>query len=122
MGASCCCSHTSCCGPHTRYLEASSGTRLPEVPGPLGRRHRGPPRFCASPAIGPPARRAAAAGTRFNATRSPQESGSGVYHVKAKENPMYTFRETISLGSTTLDHAQVRASEACAFAIASAQV
>ncbi|KAI8471534.1 MAG: PPPDE putative peptidase domain-containing protein [Monoraphidium minutum] len=37
------------------------------------------------------------------------ESGSGVYHIKAKQNPMYTFRETLSLGSTTLDHAQIMA-------------
>ncbi|GBF87787.1 hypothetical protein Rsub_00498 [Raphidocelis subcapitata] len=37
------------------------------------------------------------------------ESGSGVYHLRVKSNPMYTFRETISLGKTTLDQAQINA-------------
>lgn len=32
-----------------------------------------------------------------------------MYHVKARQNPMYTFRETINLGKSSLDRAQVRA-------------
>lgn len=35
------------------------------------------------------------------------ESGSGVYHVSAGDNPMYTFRETVSLGTTPLDRYQI---------------
>jgi hypothetical protein len=38
-----------------------------------------------------------------------QESGTGVYHVRPGRNPMYTFRETMSLGATSLDAEQVGA-------------
>jgi hypothetical protein len=46
--------------------------------------------------------------------RHPQENGSGVYHVKAKTNPMYTYRETLSLGPTVLSNEEVRAAAGAA--------
>eukprot|EP00245_Coleochaete_scutata_P000513 TRINITY_DN1061_c0_g1_i1.p1 TRINITY_DN1061_c0_g1~~TRINITY_DN1061_c0_g1_i1.p1 ORF type:complete len:286 (+),score=44.53 TRINITY_DN1061_c0_g1_i1:337-1194(+) len=36
------------------------------------------------------------------------EIGSGVFSCPSKRNPMYTFRETVPLGTTLLDPAQVR--------------
>lgn len=37
------------------------------------------------------------------------ERGSGVYHVRARANPMYTYRESVPLGRTALDERQVAA-------------
>ena len=35
------------------------------------------------------------------------EKGSGVYSCKPKDNPMYLYRETVTLGATTLTDYQV---------------
>jgi hypothetical protein len=64
---------------------------------PPRRRPRG--RWQAHAAPAPPATPAAP---------GPQENGTGVYHVRAKSNPMYTYRETLSLGPTVLDSNEVR--------------
>ena len=35
------------------------------------------------------------------------EKGTGVYSCKPRDNPMYTYRETITLGATTFSDYQV---------------
>jgi len=35
------------------------------------------------------------------------ERGTGVYSCKPRDNPMYSFRETITLGATTLSESEV---------------
>ena len=35
------------------------------------------------------------------------EKGSGVYCCKPRDNPMYAYRETVTLGATTLSEYQV---------------
>lgn len=36
------------------------------------------------------------------------EKGTGVYFCDPKDNPMYEYRESITLGATTLSKAEVR--------------
>ena len=43
------------------------------------------------------------------------ERGTGVYSCNPRDNPMYSFRETVTLGATTLSDSEVSAVLPCSY-------